>query len=201
MRVYPARDEDIVPGEWLHRHLEPCGCGCETFAAELGQHGGQASPFMCVECRRTGAFPADSKPSNPKDIAAQDRAVFNIPVVALIEEGLALFEGALKYGWNNYSIVGVRSTVYVFASLRHTLKWYCGQTRDPVSAVHHLGNARACLGILMDAEQRGKLEDDRPPAVSDLDALFTHATTVMQGLIALYADRKPRNYTIADTES
>lgn len=144
---------------------------------------------------------SDTKPSNPKDVAAHDRAPLGcIPIVAVIEESLALFEGALKYGWNNYTIVDVRSSVYVFGCARHLFKFYFGQDRDPVSKVHHLGNAKACLSILMDAQWRGKLIDDRPPALPRLDAVFEHAATVMQGLTQLYGGRAPRHYTIADTE-
>ena len=32
----------------------------------------------------------------------------------------------------------------------------------PDSKAHHLGHARACLGILLDAMANGCLEDDRP---------------------------------------
>jgi hypothetical protein len=140
-----------------------------------------------------------AKPSNPKQAAAHDRATFAIPLVALVEEGLALFEGALKYGWWNYTVAGARSSTYVFAAFRHIFKWYCGQTHDPVSGIHHLGNARACLGVIMECEHRGILTDDRPPAVPELDALFERVAAVMQNLITLYGARDPRHYTIADT--
>lgn len=142
----------------------------------------------------------DSKPSNPKDSAATDRIGPVVPLVATLEEALAFFEGALKYGWHNYTVVGVRASVYVFAACRHIFKFYCGQDRDPVSRVHHLGNARACLAVLLDAQHRGKLVDDRPPALPDMDALFDRTAEVMRHLTALYGDRKPRNYTIADSE-
>lgn len=141
----------------------------------------------------------DSQPTNPKDAAAHDRAIMPPLLPALVEEGLALFEGLSKYGANNYAIVGVRSSVYVYACARHLFKWYFGQEHDAVTCVHHLGNARACLGILLDAQHRKILQDDRPPALPDMDALFERASEVMRHLTALYADRKPRNYTIADT--
>lgn len=141
------------------------------------------------------------KPTNPKDQAAVDRSALGlIPTTALVHEALAWYEGLLKYGAHNYTIKGVRSSVYVFGTLRHTLKWWCGQRTDAKTGVHHLGSARACLGVLLDAEQRGKLEDDRPPALPGVDELFSSASEIMRRLFSLYGDDKPRHYSIADTE-
>jgi hypothetical protein len=213
MRTHPLKDEDIVPGEWTHRQLQCDEHGDTRHAAcETGVPGVRV--FECVQCMRDEQicklpclpeplppFVPDEKPTNPKDACAIDRAPLGIvPLPALVEESLALFEGLLKYGAHNYTIKGVRASVYVFACGRHLLKYYFGQNRDTTTGVHHLGNARACLAVLLDAEHRGKLEDDRPPALPEVDALFEHAATVMRGLIALYGGRNPRHYTIADTE-
>ncbi len=213
MRTYPLKNKDVVPGEWLHSHGRCHQHGDDaTLARPLGQGGEFIGPMVCVQCMRDEQEamladyrgerpPADEKPTNPKDACAIDRPPLGIvPLPALVEESLALFEGLLKYGAHNYTIKGVRASVYVFACGRHLLKYYFGQNRDTTTGVHHLGNARACLAVLLDAEHRGKLEDDRPPALPDVDALFEHAATVMRGLIELYGGRNPRHYTIADTE-
>lgn len=145
----------------------------------------------------------DSKPSNPKDAAAVDRAPLAlVPVPALVEESLAWAEGLLKYGAHNYTVVGIRSSVYVFGCLRHVFKWWLGQERDPVTGVHHLGSARANLGALLDAQLRQKLNDDRPPSVpSDVvDKLFDGASATLRKLVELYGDRNPRHFSISDTE-
>lgn len=145
--------------------------------------------------------PPPTKGTNPKDAAATDRPPLGLaPTVALVEESLAWFEGMLKYGAHNYTIAGIRTSVYVFAAGRHLLKFWCGQDRDATTGVHHLASVRACCGALLDASYRGKLTDDRPPALPELDELFAHASTVMSGLLSLYGDRKPRHYTIDDTE-
>lgn len=213
--MYPLNDEDIVPGEWSHSRATCAAHGETGFALDLRRLS-ETVRRRCIQCMRNEQVPTQTqiktesgpmrqenvllKPTNPKDQAAGDRAQLLPPLPALVEEGLAFFEGVLKYGAHNYTIKGVRASVYAFATARHLAKWYFGQDRDAVTNVHHLGNARACLGVLLDAEHRGKLEDDRPPALPDIDALFAHATTVMQGLISLYGGTTPRHYTIADTE-
>jgi len=45
--------------------------------------------------------------------------------------------------------------------MRHLMTWQDGEDYDE-SGAHHLAHARACLGILLDAEDVGKLVDDRP---------------------------------------
>lgn len=139
--------------------------------------------------------------SNPKDAAAIDRAPFHLlPLPAILQWSLAHAEGGLKYGWWNWTIVGVRASVYVAAAARHLFKWFFGQRHDPKTGVHHLGYCMACCAILIDAEWREKLTDDRPPALPRLDDLFEMAEKQMAVLAGLFGDRKPRNYTIADTE-
>lgn len=143
----------------------------------------------------------DSKPTNPKDAAAHDRAPLHyFPLPALIQWSLAQMEGGSKYGFWNWTIVGVRASVYVAAAARHLFKWFFGQTNDPKTGVHHLGYCMACCAILIDAEWRQKLTDDRPPALPRLDELFVQAEATMQRLAVLFGDRRPRHYTIADSE-
>lgn len=118
-----------------------------------------------------------------------------ISVVSLVEESLALLEGALKYGTNNWVVEHARATVYVAATARHTFKWLFGQRYDPKTGVHHLASARASLGILIDAEYRGVLVDDRPPPLPRLDELFEKAEEVAKKLFTMYGDVNPKHYT------
>ena len=146
--------------------------------------------------------PPEPKNGNPKDLAGTTRAPMHaIPVAALVEEALAMLEGILKYGANNWTLEGVRASVYIAAAARHTFKWCFGQQRDPVTQVHHLASARACLGILLDAEYRQVLRDDRPPSLDRLDELFSNAEKVAKNLFTLYGDVKPRHYTIDDKQA
>ena len=144
---------------------------------------------------------SDQKATNPKDtIGCTKVPLDRIPLIAEAEESLAYHEGATKYGANNWCCSGVRASIYIAACMRHLKKWQASQERDPATQVHHLGNARACLGILLDAQIRGKLEDDRPPfsqaAIDAIDALSGNITHLNN----LFKDHNPRHYTVADSE-
>lgn len=104
------------------------------------------------------------KPSNPKDalgIKKVPMSTVSGPVLA--ELGVAMLEGALKYGRHNYRVIGVRASVYYDAVSRHTQAWWEGEDLDPVSGVSHITKAIASLVVLRDAMIQGNWVDDRPP--------------------------------------
>ena len=120
---------------------------------------------------------ATKKPSNPKDAVGSTKAPFStVPAQVVGELGLAMLEGALKYGRHNYRVVGVRTSVYYDAARRHLDAYWEGQDIDPDSGLPHLVKAMACLAVLRDSTIQGNLNDDRPPKnkhqnwVSDLNA-------------------------------
>lgn len=101
--------------------------------------------------------------TNPKDaFGKQKPGISTIPAVALIHESLAMRNGAEKYGPYNWRTKTVSAQVYVDAVYRHVMAWFDGERNAPDSGIHHLGHARASLGILLDAEEQGTLVDDRP---------------------------------------
>jgi hypothetical protein len=101
--------------------------------------------------------------SNPKDLlGAKKPSLSKIPAVALLWESLAMMDGAGKYGSFNWRSNKVIASIYVDACKRHLDEWFEGGTYADDSGCHHLGHARACLGILLDAEATGNLIDDRP---------------------------------------
>ena len=84
------------------------------------------------------------------------------PVIA--EVGVAMLEGALKYGRHNYRAIGVRASVYFDAVVaRHLAAWWEGEDIDPDSDLHHITKAIAGLCVIRDAMIQGKFVDDRPP--------------------------------------
>lgn len=109
-----------------------------------------------------------SKPSNPKDAVGIKRVPFStVPSVPVAEVGLAMLEGALKYGRHNYRAVGVRSSVYYDAAMRHLTRWWEGEDIDPDSGLPHIVKCLASLIVLRDAQITRKLTDDRPPALAE----------------------------------
>jgi len=110
----------------------------------------------------------ETKPSNPKDgIGVRKAGTHLIPRKVIFELGLALLEGARKYGAHNYRIAGVRASVYYDALDRHVSAWWEGEDIDPDSGLSHLTKAMACLVVLRDSMTIGNWTDDRPPRLED----------------------------------
>lgn len=108
------------------------------------------------------------KQSNPKDACGIKKVPFStIPGPVLGEIGLALFEGARKYGKHNYRAIGVRYSVYYDAALRHLIAWWEGQDFDPDSGLSHITKAIAGLVVLKDSMNQDNAHDDRPIKVKN----------------------------------
>lgn len=101
--------------------------------------------------------------NNPKTAVGVSKVPMHfIPPVALVHLGLAMEDGGGKYGLMNWREFTVSSSVYYDAILRHLLSWWDGEDAASDSGVHHLGHVMACCAILLDAEDRVRLNDDRP---------------------------------------
>ena len=109
-----------------------------------------------------------------------------------------MLEGMLKYGRSNWRESGVRASIYVDACKRHLDAWFEGEECAPDSGSPHLANALACLAILVDARAAGKLTDDRQYRGVGYRALVEELTPQVAHLKALFADKSPRHFTIAD---
>lgn len=126
---------------------------------------------------------ASLKQSNPKDAVGIRKARWfsYIPLRVLTGVGLAMLEGARKYGRHNYRCIGVRASVYVDAAVcGHLMPWMEGQDIDPESGLNHIDKALASLMVLRDAVYEGNMVDDRPPSVREWDAFMkgNHEKTV-----------------------
>ena len=74
---------------------------------------------------------SDSKPTNPKDaLGIRKVPASTISAPVKLELGLAMMEGALKYGRHNYRDIGVRASVYYDALTRHIDSWWEGEDTD-----------------------------------------------------------------------
>ena len=109
-----------------------------------------------------------TKDTNPKDAVGIKKAplsTVSLPFVAAV--GVAMLEGALKYGRHNYRVAGVRLSVYVDAIFRHLAAMWEGEWLDPDCGMPHIIKIAACCAVVFDAHIRGKLVDDRPPKTQD----------------------------------
>lgn len=108
----------------------------------------------------------NSKNTNPKDAVGTKKVPFSVlPCKVIAEVGLALLEGARKYGRHNYRVAGVRASVYIDALMRHLCSWWEGEDIDPDSGLSHITKAIACLFVLRDSMNIGNWNDDRPPKI------------------------------------
>ena len=140
---------------------------------------------------------SELKDTNPKDaigVAKMPLSTVSGPVLG--ELGLAMMEGALKYGRHNYRVSGVRASVYYDAALRHLLDFYEGQDIDPASGLPHIVKVMACMAVLRDSQIQGNWVDDRPPKSPDgwMDELNAKA----KALLEKYPDPVPAYLEIID---
>lgn len=100
---------------------------------------------------------------NPKDAYGDQKPDISlVPPVAIIKEARVMQLGAKKYGPYNWREKRVRARVYAAAAMRHIMQWQDGEEFDFESGESHLAHARACLGIVLDAQSIGIIHDDRP---------------------------------------
>lgn len=138
----------------------------------------------------------NEKPSNPKDsIGIKKAPMSTVSAAVMAEVGVAMLEGAAKYGRHNYRAVGVRGSVYYDATMRHLMSWWEGEDLDPDSGLSHITKAIASLVVLRDSMVQGKLVDDRPPRSAEF---FAALNAKAAAILAQHADKNPRHYTIAD---
>lgn len=160
-----------------------CGqCGADVSGWE-GHYAG---------CPRAAKVPdtKDTKDTNPKDAVGVRKVCFSvIPWAVIAELGLALLEGARKYGRHNWRVAGVRASVYVDACSRHISDWWEGVDIDKDSGLSHITKAIATLTVLRDSMIQGNWVDDRPPVTPPgwLEDLNKKASAI----IDKYPDPKP----------
>lgn len=135
-------------------------------------------------------FDLGKKDTNPKDAMGIKKApmsTVSAPVMA--ELGVAMLEGALKYGRHNYRAIGVRASVYYDATMRHVMCWWEGEDIDPASGLNHITKAIASLVVLRDAMMRDNWVDDRP--IKSKDGWMDELNQKVEDLLAKYPNPVP----------
>lgn len=142
----------------------------------------------------------NQKPTNPKDIIGSDKLPFHLcPTTFVAGISMSMLEGCLKYGRSNFRAVGVKASIYYDACLRHLIAWFEGEDIDPESGIHHLYKAGACLAVIADAMETGKLNDDRMVR-GGYKKVIEKYTPIIKELKERHKDKNPKHYTIADNE-
>jgi len=138
----------------------------------------------------TGGYSADGKQFDPKRAEANPKTLVGrlkvamlsvIPPAALVYLGLAMQDGAKKYGPYNWRETKIETMVYIDAAMRHLMEWSDGQEVAEDSGVPHLAHAMATIAILVDAIENDSVIETRPKvrkeAVSKLLAKWKRAAT------------------------
>lgn len=124
-----------------------------------------------IEAAQQRAEVSVKDPYNPKDAVGVKkwRQYTTVPLTVVWELGVALLEGARKYGRHNYRVAPVRASVYIDAAKGHLDCWWEGEDIDDESGLSHITKAMASLTVLRDAMVQKKMVDDRPPATDMKD--------------------------------
>lgn len=155
------------------------------------------SPFDPVETQTFGPL-QEIKDTNPKDVIGIRKAPLStVPANVIAELGVAMLEGASKYGRHNYRATGVRASVYYDAAMRHLIAWWEGEDIDPDSGVSHITKLLACMTVLRDAMHRDNWEDDRPPASKPF---YQELNEKAGSLLDKHKDKNPKHYTNKDVK-
>lgn len=132
--------------------------------ATLGQAPHYARKFEDAHIKAIEATFGNMKPTNPKDAVGIKKPPMScVPLPVIMEVGVAMLEGARKYGRHNYRDASVRASVYFDAAMRHLFQWYEGEDEDPDSSLNHITKAISSLVVLRDGMIQDKWVDDRPP--------------------------------------
>lgn len=132
------------------------------------------------------------KDTNPKDpIGVRKwRQYTAVPTSVIWELGVAMLEGALKYGRHNYRVAGVRASVYVDAAKGHIDSWWEGEDEDEDSRLSHITKAIASLTVLRDAMINNSWVDDRPPVNQGTGKLKADLQNHVEWLLDKYPSPK-----------
>lgn len=136
-----------------------------------------------------------SKDTNPKDaVGILKVAMSTVSAPVLAEVGVAMLEGARKYGRHNYRVSGVRASVYYDAAMRHLLQWWEGEDTDPDSGMSHVTKAITSLVVLRDAMVNDMVTDDRPPKAPS--GWLRELNAVVEDLFEKYPDAAPAHTAV-----
>ena len=111
-------------------------------------------------------------PLDPKcDAGAKKTPLHLLSPHACAETAHVLALGAEKYREWNWRSNRIKCSTYVGAIKRHLDAWWDGDEIDPESGRSHMAHILASAMIVLDAQNTGTLENDRPPYPKHLDSV------------------------------
>lgn len=137
---------------------------------------------------------------NPKHLIGKTKLPLSLfPLSAVIVGSLAMLDGMLKYGKDNFRTSPIYASIYVDAALRHLHFWMEGEDNDPESGNNHLGHVLACVAIIIDAWASNRLVDDRKiyGGAREFANKMIPTVAVLQ---ERHKDKTPRHFSIADNK-
>lgn len=158
-----------VPSGAIITNLRCPTCGASFSAMESDVRFDPDGRYVTSPCHNIDVYLDKEIPktipttTNPKDIFGDKKAPLHlIPSSPLARLAMVMKLGAKKYGPYNWREKDVRLTVYLAAAERHLRAILDGESIDPESMMPHAAHVMACMAIIIDANDIGKLVDDRP---------------------------------------
>lgn len=140
--------------------------------------------------------PSTDPEVNPKHILGSTKPPLHLwPYAALAGGSLALYDGALRYGRNNYNNTTTRYSTYIAAALRHITAYKDGQDITEDTHLHHIDAALADLAILRDVIASGNGIDDRNEMKVGIDEFNKYCEDRIKYLREYNAGNTPEDYT------
>ena len=119
-------------------------------------------------CSRCNVEMGITEPVDPKaQLGVHKFPMSVVPACVMGEIGVAILEGALKYGAFNYRKTGIEASTYYDAVNRHLKAWWEGEDHDADSGMSHITKAITTLVVMRDSMINGHLHDNRPPAAKE----------------------------------
>lgn len=145
----------------------------------------------------------NKKDGNPKDSigAAKWRHYMSVPRQVLWEIGIAMLEGAVKYGRHNYRVKGVLASVYLDAAMGHIDQFIEGEDIDTDSGLSHITKAITSLIVLRDGMMNDFWVDDRPPKIANIELVRNTLQLRTDELFEKYKDTEVKIYSEVDDDS
>ena len=193
--------ELLIPKAIIFPKIDAHSDASESLVKKLAEHSLHAAVGDDHKSLTFHRLPEPGSATNPKDAIGSTKLPLHLwPAEATALGCLGMLEGKEKYGRNNFIAgKGVVASIYIDAAKRHIDAWFSGEEVSPDTQNDHLGNALACLAIIVKTRAHGKLIDDRDFAPNPgYRKLVEELTPNVKRLQELFTDKSPRHFTIAD---